>query len=104
VRARGGGDGIGERLGGERGEEAVPAAAEERGKETVDVARGDGAAELDERGERWLMRRGKGRGLAVAAGERHGWPGGGVERSKRHQRSTGRLYLTFYHYNGIVTL
>jgi hypothetical protein len=51
-----------------------------------------------------LMRRGKGRGLAVAAGERHGWPGGGVERSKRHQRSTGRLYLTFYHYNGIVTL
>jgi hypothetical protein len=51
-----------------------------------------------------LMRRGKGRGLAVAAGERHGWPGGGVERSKRHQRSTGRLYLTFYHYNGIVTV
>jgi len=74
VRARGGGNCVGERLGSERGEEAVPAATEERGQEAVDVASGDGATELDERGERrWLergrgRRRRRGRGLAVAAG------------------------------------
>jgi hypothetical protein len=72
VRARGGGNCIGERLGGERGEEAIPAATEERGQEAVDVASGDGATELDERGERRWLGRGRGRRsrreLAVAAG------------------------------------
>lgn len=48
MRAQSGDDGVGERLGGERGEDAVPAAAERRGQEAVDVARRDSAAELDE--------------------------------------------------------
>lgn len=48
VRARCRGDGVGKRLGGERGEEAVPAAAKEYCQEAVDVARGDRAAEFDE--------------------------------------------------------
>jgi hypothetical protein len=69
VRARGWGEGAGERLGGDRGEEAVLSATEERGKKTVDVARSDSAAEFDERGERRRWRR---RGLAAAAGAWHG--------------------------------
>jgi hypothetical protein len=48
VRARCRGDGVGKRLGSERGEEAVPAAAKEYCQEAVDVARGDRAAEFDE--------------------------------------------------------
>jgi hypothetical protein len=48
VRARSRGDAVGKRLGGERGEEAVPAAAEEHCQEAVDVASGDRAAEFDE--------------------------------------------------------
>jgi hypothetical protein len=69
VRARGWGEGVGERLGGDRGEKAVLSAAEERGKKTVDVTRSDSAAEFDERGERQLWRR---RGLTAAAGSWHG--------------------------------
>jgi hypothetical protein len=68
VRARGGGEGISESLGCDRGEEAVLAAADEHGKETVYVARSDSAAELDERGERQRGRR----RLAVAARAGHG--------------------------------
>lgn len=88
MRARGRADGVGESLGGERGEEAVPAAAEEHGQEAVDVARGDGVTELDERGERRWMGMGRVRELAIAAGDGHGRAGGGVERSERRGPGT----------------
>jgi hypothetical protein len=65
VGARGGAQGVGERLAGERADETVPAAAEERREEPVHVARGDRAAKLDERGQRRPRRR-------FAAGEAHG--------------------------------
>jgi hypothetical protein len=64
VGARGGTQGVGERLGGEGADETVPAPAKERGEDSVHAARGDREAELDERRER--------RRSGSAAGEAHG--------------------------------